>query len=219
MDSSIRILLADDHRLVRESISALLHLENDMVVVASAEDGREAVALAAEHRPDVVIMDAGMPGLNGVDATRRILANHSGTKVLCLSAHRERRMVDAMLDAGVKGYLLKTAAAKELVSAVRVVAAGNSYLSAEIVGDVIRNYTGRDESSNHSAGPFLKLTEREREVLQLVADGHNTKSIALLLGIGPKTVLAHRDSLMKKLGVDTTVALARYALREGLSDL
>ncbi len=208
-DSPIRILLADDHRLVREGLGTLLQLESDMVVVANAEDGREAIALVAKHKPDAVIMDA----------TRRILNESPDTRVLCVSAHRERHLVDAMLKAGAQGYLLKTVAAKELVSAVRTVAAGEAYLSPVIAGDVIRNYTNRTDAKSDAPGPFVALTEREREVLQLVAEGHNTKVIAARLGIGPKTVLAHRDSLMKKVGVDSNVALARYALRQGLSEL
>lgn len=218
--SQIRILLADDHGLVREGLSTLLEQQADMLVVAHAEDGRKAIALSVEHRPDVVVMDVSMPDLNGVDATRRILSEVPQTKVLCISAHREQRMVDAMLEAGAKGYLLKTGAAKEMVDAVRTVFTGEAYLSPPIAGDVIRHHTCQEDADDgKSGGPFAKLTEREREVLQLVAEGLHTKVIAARLGIGPKTVLAHRDSLMKKLGVDSTVAIARYALREGLSEL
>ncbi len=215
----IRILLADDHAIVREGLATLLEQEEDMEVVAHAEDGHSAIELVKSKKPDIVVMDVSMPNLNGVDATRQILAEFSGAKVLCLSAHREKSLVDAMLQAGAMGYLLKTGAAKELVDAVRTVAQGEAYLSPVIAGDVIRHYTHRHSAKGQPGGPFAELTEREREVLQLVAEGHHTKHIATQLGIGPKTVLAHRDRLMKKLGVDSTVGIARYALREGLSEL
>ena len=213
----IRVLVVDDHRIVREGLRSLLEREPDVEVVGEAGDGREAVSRAIELRPDVVVMDISMPDLNGVDGARQIVESVPGTRVICLSVHRERRLVEAMLQAGASGYLLKTTAARELVTAVRCVAGGETWLSPPIAADIVDHHvrTGGGEP----AGVVGDLTDKEREVLQLVAEGHGTKDIACRLHISAKTVLAHRANLMRKLGVDSTVALARYALREGLVDL
>jgi DNA-binding NarL/FixJ family response regulator len=167
--------------------------------------------------PDVVIMDIGMPELNGVDATRQIVADLFKAKVLCLSVHRETSVVRAMLEAGAKGYVLKTSAARELIEAVRTVAAGETYLSPPVAGDIVQHCVLGNGVGQ--GGAYVDLTEREREVLQLIAEGHHTKMIADRLHITPKTVLAHRESAMRKLGVDSIASLTRYALREGLSEL
>jgi len=212
-----RIVLADDHSVLREGLRALLELEPDMEIVADVGNGRAAVKKTHELAPDVVVMDIGMPDLNGIDATRQIVADLSSSRVLCLSVHREHELVHAMLEAGASGYLLKTSAASELVEAVRTVAAGETYLSPPIAGDVVAHHV-RAECTGKSCA-FAVLTEREREVLQLIAEGHHTKIIADRLHISPKTVLAHRESVMKKLEMDSIAALTRYALREGLSEL
>ncbi|MEW6745892.1 MAG: response regulator transcription factor [Planctomycetota bacterium] len=213
----IRILLADDHEILREGLRSLLEKQPDMEVVADVGDGRTAIRQARELQPDVIVMDIGMPDLNGIEATRLISAEGSHCRVICLSVHRERRLVTAMLQAGASGYLLKTTAAKELVDAVRAVAAGQAYLSPSIAQDVVQHHV-RAMASN-GAGAFSTLSEREREVLQLIAEGYQSKEIAERLHVSPKTVLAHRESLMKKLKLDSTVALARYALREGIAEL
>ncbi len=213
----IRVLLADDHGVLREGLRALVEMEPDMEVVADVANGRDAVALTRKLQPDVVVMDIGMPDLNGIDATRQIMGMQPTISVLCLSVHREGHLVEAMLKAGAAGYLLKTIARKELVAAVRAVAAGQTYLCSPIAGDVVEHHVRG--LSSQKRGAYGALSEREREVLQLLAEGHHTKRIADRLYISPKTVLTHRESIMKKLGIDSVSGLTRYALREGLSEL
>ena len=214
---TIHVILADDHHILREGLYALLTHEPDIDVVAEVSTGHDAVKMATQLEPDVIIMDIGMPDLNGIDATRKIVSSPCKTKVLCLSMHGESAMVHAMLEAGASGYLLKTTVGKELIEAVRVVVAGQTYLSPSIARVIVDHHVlGRDLHKNNA---FAQLTMREREVLQLIAEGHNTKSIADRLHISPKTVLSHRDRIMKKLGVDSTVALTRYALRQGMTEL
>lgn len=213
----IRILLADDHSVLREGLRALLEKEPDMEVAGEASNGRDAIAKTWELAPDIVVMDISMPDLNGIDATRQIMAASSRVRVLCLSVHREKQMVHAMLEAGATGYLLKTSAGKELVEAVRTVTAGSTYLSPPVAEDLVNHHVRGEGSNNRCA--FLVLTNREREVLQLIAEGHHTKVIADRLGISPKTVLVHRENLMKKLEIDSIASLTRYALQEGIAEL
>ncbi len=217
MGDTIRVLLADDHQVLRDSLKALLELEPDITVVAVAGDGRSALRLAQEVDPDVVIMDVAMPELNGIDAARQLAASSAKARIICLSVHLEHHLMTAMLRAGASGYVPKTAAAAELVQAVRKVAEGEVYLSPIVAHDVLE-YHVRGMSEENS-GVFQTLTEREREVLQLIAEGHDTKAVAKRLCISPKTVLSHRERLMCKLGLDTTAALTRYALREGIVEL
>jgi DNA-binding NarL/FixJ family response regulator len=213
-----KVLLADDHAVLREGLRALLEQEPGMEVVGEAADGRTAVALTTDLRPHVVVMDIGMPDLSGVEATRQIAALSSGPRVLCLSVHREASMVQAMLEAGASGYLLKTSASRELLDAVRAVAAGETYLSPPIAGQVVSRHV-RGGGSPPTGGAYGDLTPREREVLQLIAEGKHTKAVARELGISPKTVLAHREKVMKKLDIDSVAGLVRYAIREGVSEL
>jgi DNA-binding NarL/FixJ family response regulator len=213
----IRILLADDHNVLRQGLRTMLDLEPDMEVVAGVGDGRAAIAKTRELAPDVVVMDIGMPDLNGIDATRRIVADLFNARVLCLSVHRERQLVQAMLEAGASGYLLKTSVRGELVDAVRTVASGETYLSPPIASDVVAHHVRSEGTSKKCA--FAVLTEREREVLQLIAEGHHTKIIADRLHISPKTVLLHRENCMKKLGIDSIASLTHYAIREGIVEL
>ena len=213
-----KVLLADDHAVLREGLRSLLELETGMEVVAEVADGRRAVEVARELRPDVVVMDIGMPDLNGVEATRRIVSGSDRTRVLCLSVHKEASLVQAMLEAGATGYILKTSASRELVQAVRAVAGGQTYLSPPIAGQVVSRHI-RGEGSPPNDGAYGDLTPREREVLQLIAEGNHTKAVAKELGISPKTVLAHREKVMKKLGIDSVAGLVRYAIREGVSEL
>ncbi len=210
----IRILLADDHAIVRDGLQALLALYPDLAVVGQASDGHRAVSLARELSPDVVVMDIGLPELNGIDATRQITRDLPHVKVLCLSMHRENRIIEAILQAGASGYLMKNSAARELVEAVRVVAAGRTYLSPEIAGEVVQ------ESGRHLPGPpgraLQELSGREREVLQLIAEGRSTKDIASQLHVREKTVAAHRLHIMAKLHLQGVANLIRHAVREGL---
>ncbi len=214
----IRVLLADDHNVLREGLRYLLEQQPDMDVVLGVADGRAAVEETQRLAPDVVVMDISMPGLNGIDATRQIAGDLFRAKVLCLSVHREKSLVQAMLEAGSSGYLLKTSIGDELVQAVRTVAAGDMYLSPPIAADIVEHHV-LNGGSDPRGDVYTDLSEREREVLQLIAEGHHTKDIASQLNISPKTVLAHREHMMRKLDVDSIVALTRYALREGISEL
>jgi DNA-binding NarL/FixJ family response regulator len=213
----IRVLLADDHAILRQGLRALFEQEPDIVVVADVGNGRDAVQKALDLQPDVVVMDLSMPDLNGIDATLQIKGDLFRAKILCLTVHRETSLVSAMLTAGASGYVLKSSARSELIGAVRSVARGETYLSAPIAADIVEHHVRGKGTGN--AGVFMDLTSRQREVLQLIAEGHNTKEIAGRLHIGPKTVLAHRETLMQKLGAHSTVDLARFALREGISEL
>jgi two-component system response regulator NreC len=213
---AIRILLADDHKIVRQGLRTLLEQEPDMEVVAEAEDGRIAVRLARELAPQVVIMDVGMPDLNGIEATRQVLADTPGLKVIALSMHSDRRFVVNMLKAGASGYLLKDSAFEELAAAIRVVMLNKTYLSPGVSDIVIKDYV---QGPREDSSVFSVLTPREREVLQLMAEGKSTKQIADRLHVSVKTIETHRQQIMTKLGIHSVAELTKYAVREGLSSL
>jgi DNA-binding NarL/FixJ family response regulator len=212
-----RILLADDHKIVRDGLKALLDKEADMSVVAEADTGRRALQLSRKVKPDVVVMDVSMPDLNGIDATRQIVAELPSIKVVALSMHAQKQFVEGMLKAGVSGYLLKDSAFDELIRALRTVIAGRHYLSPDITGIVVDSYL----ESNHDGGGVSTavLTAREREVLQLIAEGHSVKHIAENLHISVKTVDTHRSHIMNKLDLHNIADLTKYAIREGLTTL
>ena len=212
----VRILIADDHKIVREGLRNLLQNEKDVEVVAEASDGNAAVRKAFELRPDVVIMDVAMSGLNGVEATRKI-TEQSNIKVVALSMHSDKRFITAMLKAGASAYLLKDCAFEELVSAIRAVAAGQTYLSPRIAGIITKEFVHHLKEEDTSA--FAVLTPREREVLQLLAEGWSTKRIAAHLNLSTKTIETHRSNIMNKLNIYTLPELTKYALREGLTSL
>lgn len=212
---TIRLLLADDHTLVRDGLSALLAADPDLEVVGAVSDGRAAVRQCRKLHPRLAIMDLAMPGLNGMDATRQIKAAEPETRVLCLSMHAEERFVAAALDAGASGYVLKDCAAAELIRAIHAVTAGLTYLSPAIAGLVVQGYRGGRPKAPTSA--FALLTAREREVLQLIAEGHSTKAIAARLHLSVKTIGTHREHLMAKLDARSVAALVKYAIREGLT--
>jgi len=213
----MRVLLADDHKIVRNGLRRLLDDEPDIEVVAEASDGREAVERATKEPIDVVIMDLAMPNLNGIEAASRILSQSAPTKVIALSMHSDRRFVARALAAGVSGYILKDCAAEELISAIRAVAAGRTFLSPEVSEVVAQDYATGFAEDRSSA--LTVLTPREREVLQLLAEGKNTKEIAAALYVSPKTVETHRYHIMSKLGIDNLAALVKYAIHEGLTSL
>ena len=215
---NIKIVIADDHQLLREGLSSLLSRQSDLSVVGQACNGREALQLAERLGPDVVVMDVSMPDLNGIDATKQILSRTSGTKVLGLSMHSDRQFVAEMFRAGASGYLLKDSAFEELASAIRkVVARGQPFIAPKVTGFSIEEY-----SANNSAGAapiFPRLTDREREVLQGIAEGKGTKEIAAELHLSAKTVETHRQHLMDKLEIYTVAELTKFAIREGLTTL
>ena len=210
------ILLVDDHQVMRQGLRQLLLQEVDFQVVGEAGDGRSAVQLAAQNHPDVVVMDLTMPGLNGIEATRQILAKAPAAKVIALSAHSDHRMVAETLKAGAMGYTLKDSAFEELVLAIRTVRSGKLYLSPRLVGSVVDHYVRRDGEEH---GAFAKLTPREREVLQLMAEGKSTKEVASGLSVSTKTVETHRRQIMEKLDMHSVAELTKYAIREGLTSL
>jgi len=215
---SIRILLADDHRIVRDGLRTLLEKQPDMEVVAEAEDGRTTVNLARKLQPDVIIMDITMPDLNGIDATRKIMTELPSAKVIALSMHSDRRFVSGSLEAGASGYLMKDCAFAELVSAIRSVMSSNrTYLSPKVADIVVKNYVNKFSKNRMPTPPTL--TNREREMLQLLAEGKTTKEIASGLHVSIKTVETHRRNIMSKLNSHSVADLIKYALREGLISL
>ena len=211
----ITILLADDHRMIREGLRALLEREADMKVVAEADDGKAAVEMARKYKPSVAVLDLAMPGVNGIDAAQQIIAASPRTRVIILSVHADRRFVTASLHAGAAGYVLKDSAFEELAHAVRVAAAGQTYLSPVVARTVVEDYVGRSPRQRSSA--FVALTDRERQVLQLIAEGRSAKNIAADLGVSIKTIETHRSNIMKKLGKHSIAELTKYAIREGLT--
>jgi DNA-binding NarL/FixJ family response regulator len=215
---SIRILLADDHRIIHDSLSPLLDNQTDIEVVGVADNGRKAVELTQELKPDLVIMDISMPDLNGMDATSQIIAQCPGVKIITLSMNTDKRYVKGMLKAGASGYLTKGCSFEELVNAIRVVAAGKKYLSPDISGLVIEESISPPPTSDSSV--FSILTMREREVLQLLVEGKTVKQIAddhLHLSI--KTVNTYRQKIMEKLNIHSIAELTKLAIREGLISL
>ncbi len=213
---SIRILLADDHQILLDGLSALLGQEPGFEVIGMARDGNEAVEKALSERPDVLVIDITMPGLNGIDATRQVKTKRPGIKVLCLSAHTEPRFVVAMLKANASGYLLKGASFAELVQAIRHIVADEIYICPEVGAAVVRALA--DERAR-AASADEALSLREREVLQLIAEGHSTKGIAHRLHLNVKTVGSHRERLMAKLDIHSIAGLTKYAVRAGLSEV
>ncbi len=213
----IRIVLADDHRIVREGLCALLAREPDIELVGQAEDGLAAVRLARDLQPDVVVTDVSMPGLNGVEAIRRIRTDTPSVRVLCLSVHAESRMVLAVLDAGASGYVLKDDSYDDLALAIRKTMSDQVHLSAELVGLVVTAVRTRGQPQ--PAAGASALTAREREMVQLLSEGLSTQQIADRLHVSIKTVATHREHVMHKLEISSLAELTRYALHEGLTSL
>jgi DNA-binding NarL/FixJ family response regulator len=212
-----KILIADDHQIVRQGLRFLLEKESDLKVVAEAEEGRSTVRLARELRPGVIIMDVAMPDLNGIEATRQIIAESPATKVIALSMYADRRFVVNMLKAGASGYLLKDCAFEELIRAIRVVLAHKTYLSPGVTDILVKDCKMGTPLNEPSA--FGVLTSREREVLQLMSEGQSTAKIADQLHVSVKTVESHRQQLMQKLNLRSVAELTKYAIREGLTSL
>ncbi len=212
---SIQIILAEDHRITREGLVNMLKDQPDMEVVGEAGNGREAIRLARELSPDLVIMDVTMPDLNGIDSTRIITSSPKNVKVIALSMYSDKQFVQGMMQAGASGYLLKDCAFNELAHAVRAVFKGDTYLSPGIAGIVVEDYVSKLKTSASSASSVL--TRREREVLQMISEGESTRHIASKLAISIKTVETHRRQMMGKIGIRTVAGLTKYAIREGLT--
>lgn len=213
---SIKVLVADDHKVVREGLRTLIEKQPGMEVIAEAENGRMALKLIKKLSPDIALMDIAMPDLNGIEATRQIVAEAPGTKVIALSMHSDRQFVTRMMSAGASGYLLKDCAFEEVARAIRSVMARQIYLSPKIVSIVVKAFLRRSEPSDSM---LSVISPREREVLQLIAEGKTTKQIALRLHISAKTVDTHRRNIMDKLDIHSIAELTKYAIREGLTFL
>lgn len=212
---AIKILLADDHQILREGLRRMIEKEQNMEVVGEAEDGRSTVKMAKKLLPDIVVMDITMPDLNGMDATRKIISEVPGVKVLALSMHQDVKYISGMLEAGAMGYILKGCKFEELATAIRSVANKNVYLSPKIADMVVKGYLGKGPKK--FAQPII--SDREREVLQLLAEGNSVKETAFKLGVSAKTIETHRRHIMEKLQINNSSELVKYALREGLITL
>jgi two-component system response regulator NreC len=217
MTSTIRILLADDHTLMRSGIKALLEDEPDIAIVGEAEDGREAVKLAHMLRPNLVLMDIAMPLLNGLEATRQIKREHPEIKILVLTMYEHEEYFRQVLEAGASGYIIKRAAANELVAAIRAVNGGESVLSPAITRYLVDDYLS-GESRKDEADPNA-LSPREREVLQLIAEGNTSREIAGILNLSVKTVQSHRTNLMRKLDLHDRGELIKYAIQKKIIEI
>ncbi len=213
----INVLLADDHQLLIDGLRPLLDREPNIRVVGVAKDGFETVTLAGEKRPDIILLDISMPGLNGLDAARKILRENGHTKIIILSMHADRRFIQQSLRIGARGYILKECAASEVIEAVKTVHKGELFFSLAVRDLVLRDYVDRvREGKDESESP---LSGREREVLQILAEGKSTKDAAAILNVSVKTVESHRKQIMDKLDLHSIAELTKYAIREGLTQL
>ena len=214
----VKILLVDDHQIMRDGLRSLIEKRPGLEVVAEAENGRAAVKLTRRFRPDVIVMDINMPDLNGIDASRQIIAEFPGTKIIVFSMHTDHQFVAGALKAGVSGYLQKDSAFEELAQAIRTVVANQTYLSSKITGEVVKDYVEK-LVTGESAAPSTFLTAREREVAQLYAEGQTTRQIADRLNLSIKTIETHRRHIMEKLDITGIAELTKFAIREGLTSL
>ncbi len=216
-DKTVKVVIVDDHMIVRDGLRSLLEIQPDMNVVAEADNGRVALKHVKELSPDVVIMDIGMRELNGIDATSQIIEMSLGTKILALSMFSDKRYVKGMLKAGASGYMLKDCASGELIDAIRVIIQGNIYISPSVAGIVMEDYL--EDSPGRDSSMRSLLTSGELEVLQLMVEGSSTKQIASILSLSTKTIESRRIKIMKKIDVDNIAELVKYAIREGITSL
>ena len=216
--NGIRVLLADDHKIMREGLRSLIKDEGNLTVVGEARNGNETVEMARSAGPHVVIMDIAMPDLNGIEATRKILKDNPATKIIGLSGHPDQRYVREMLKAGASGYILKDTAYEELIRALKEVMNGRTYLSPEVTRGVVDSFV-RANSSQEANPAFAILSDREREVLQLLAEGMTTKEMADSLSVSVKTIETHRRNIMEKLNLHSVAELTKYAIREGVTSI
>ncbi len=214
----IKVILADDHVVVRKGLATLIESEMDIEVIGEVSDGKEAIELTREAKPDVVIMDISMPNLNGLEATRRIKSEMPEVRVLALTVHSDDEYIFRILRAGASGYLLKKTAPDELISAIRTLHGGGAYLGSSISESVVQAFRERP-SPWEAESKYDELTDREREILQLIAEGNTTKDIAEKLYISTNTVSTHRKNLMEKLGIHSIAGLTQYAIQKGLVEV
>ena len=217
--SKIRVVIADDHALVREGIIALLTHYDDIEVVGEASDGIEAIKFVSEVMPDVVLMDIGMPKLGGLEATVEIRKTCPDVKIVVLTQYDDREYVSRFLKAGISGYLLKRAVGNELINAIKAAHRGEFYLFSSIASEVVDGYLGRDVKTVAEDSPYDKLTDREKQVLKLLAEGLSHKEIAGDLNISPKTVISHQTNISQKLNLHSRTALVKYAISKGIIKL
>lgn len=213
MENQIKLLLAEDHEVMREALRSLLDNDSEFIVVGEAKNGREALELVQSCVPDVVVMDVNLPELNGIEATRQLHEMYPHIKVIGLSVHEKGRVIMEMINAGAVGYLPKTSAARELIDAIKTVMKGNLYVSSSVLGGLM----DAQRLAKNTESVFAKLTDREREVLQLLAEGYATKEVADKLNLSVPTVHTHRQHLMQKLNARGVADLVRYAIREGIT--
>ncbi len=212
-----KILLVDDHKILRDGICSIVKGYPDMEVIGEAANGKEALQLVEELSPDIVIMDISMPDLNGIDATRMIIADNPNIKVIALSMHHDKQFVSEIFKAGASGYLLKDCAFDELEHAVNIVMDGKTYINPQIASLVIESLVNQPQATSQKT--FSLLTDREREVLQLISEGESTKEIASKLSVSAKTIESHRRQVMGKLNIRNIAELTKYAIREGLTSV
>jgi len=212
-----KILLVDDHKILREGIRSLVKGYDDIEVIGEAPDGKTALQMVKELLPDLVVMDISMPDMNGIDATRQIRKEHPDIKIIALSMHHDKQFVSEIFRAGASGYLIKDSAFDELDHAIRVVMSGKTYINPQIASLVVESLVS--QTSTPPPQSFALLTEREREVLQLIAEGRSTKQIAIDLSVSSKTVESHRRQVMGKLNIRSVAELTKFAIREGLTSV
>ncbi len=217
LQKKITVLIADDHTIVRRGIASLLALNEDFEIVAEAENGRDAVDLTILHKPDVVLMDIGMPVLNGLEATRQIKKQVPQARVLILSGYDNDEYILQVVQSGANGYVLKTTFLEDLYAAIRSVYNGQAFFSPSVSKVIVEGYLNRSSTSGDSTKSLRALTTREREILQLIAEGHLHQQIAQRLSISVRTVDTHRNNIMKKLDIHDTAGLVNYAIKNGIT--